>query len=179
MTNSIKFDDYLKKFKEYLMYERVYSKHTLNAYLEDLTQFQDFLRKNGGFESWSEVKTRDVEIFLQKLSKNTSRRTLQRKMSSLRSFYQFLIKRDLLKTDPTITISIRVGEKKLPDFFYQSEIKKVINFLNDSKPLTIRNKAMIELFYVTGMRLSELANLKLEQIDFDKSRKAHSVARED
>lgn len=167
MTNSIKLDDYLKKFKEYLMYERVYSKHTLNAYLEDLTQFQDFLRKNGGFESWSEVKTRDVEIFLQKLSKNTSRRTLQRKMSSLRSFYQFLIKRDLLKTDPTITISIRVGEKKLPDFFYQSEIKKVINFLNDSKPLTIRNKAMIELFYVTGMRLSELANLKLEQIDFD------------
>lgn len=167
MTNSIKLDKNLKKFKEYLMYERVYSEATLNAYLEDLTQFQDFLKNNGGFEGWDQVKTRDIEIFLQELGKNTSRRTLQRKMSSLRSFYQFLVKREILKIDPTIAISIRAGEKKLPEFFYPSEIKKVIDSLNDSKPLTVRNKAMIELFYVTGMRRSELANLKLEQIDFD------------
>lgn len=167
MINSIKLDDYLKKFKEYLMYERIYSEATLNAYLEDLTQFKAFLRNNGGFEGWKQVKTRDIEIFLQGLGKNISRRTLQRKMSSLRSFYQFLVKRDLLKVDPTITISIRAGEKRLPDFFYPNEIKKVIDSLNDSKPLTMRNKAIIELFYVTGMRRSELANLKLEQIDFD------------
>lgn len=167
MINSIKLDDYLKKFKEYLMYERIYSETTLNAYLEDLTQFKAFLRNNGGFEGWNQVKTRDIEIFLQGLGKNISRRTLQRKMSSLRSFYQFLVKRDLLKVDPTIPISIRAGEKRLPDFFYPNEIKKVIDSLNDSKPLTMRNKAIIELFYVTGMRRSELANLKLEQIDFD------------
>ncbi|QNQ82348.1 tyrosine recombinase XerC [Lactobacillus sp. PV037] len=167
MTNSIKLDDYLKKFKEYLMYERAYSEYTLNSYLEDLTQFQNFLRKNGEFIGWDQVKTRDIERFLEKLGKEASRRTLQRKMSSLRSFYQFLVKRDLLKIDPTIAISIRAGEKKLPEFFYQNEVKKVIDSLNDSKPLTMRNKAIIELFYVTGMRRSELANLKLEQIDFD------------
>ncbi|MBD5429201.1 tyrosine recombinase XerC [Lactobacillus sp.] len=156
------------KFVDYLKNERIYSENTIISYLGDLKEFQYFLDKNGGFDGWDKTSRRDVELFLQDLTNNNvSQATKARKMSTLRSFFGYLNKREILKSDPTETISLRSGEKKLPDFFYQNELKKVFDSLQGNKPLTLRNKAMFELFYVTGMRVSEIANLKLSQIDFD------------
>lgn len=166
--NSLINDELVKKFIDYLKNERAYSPNTVISYLNDLADFYNFLESNGGFNGWEQVDRRDVEIFLQNLVQaKTSQATRARKMSTLRSFFGYLNKRDFLKSDPTETISLRTGEKKLPQFFYPDQIKKVFASLTGNQPLTLRNKAMFELFYATGMRVSELSDLKLEQIDFD------------
>lgn len=161
-------DKLIKQFQDYLNYERNYSKNTVSSYLNDLDEAKQFFKENGGFSGWDQVKSRDVEIFLQSLaSQNRSRTTQARKMSSLRSFYRFLVKREVLEIDPMQTISLRLGEKKLPQFFYEKEMRQVFDSLVGHDKLVVRNRAMFELFYATGMRLSEMASLKLDQIDFD------------
>src|SRR5699024_5786083 len=161
-------DKLIKQFQDYLNYERNYSKNTVNSYLNDLNEAKEFFKENGGFSGWDQVKSCDVEIFLQNLAtQNRSRTTQARKMSSLRSFYRFLVKREVLDNDPMQTISLRLGEKKLPQFFYEKEMRQVFDSLAGHEKLVVRNRAMFELFYATGMRLSEMASLKLDQIDFD------------
>ena len=161
-------DKLIKQFQDYLNYERNYSKNTVSSYLNDLDEAKQFFKENGGFSGWDKVKSRDVEIFLQNLAtQNRSRTTQARKMSSLRSFYRFLVKREVLENDPMQTISLRLGEKKLPQFFYEKEMRQVFDSLVGHDRLVVRNRAMFELFYATGMRLSEMASLKLDQIDFD------------
>ncbi len=94
-------DKLIKQFQDYLNYERNYSKNTVNSYLNDLNEAKEFFKENGGFSGWDQVKSRDVEIFLQNLAtQNRSRTTQARKMSSLRSFYRFLVKREVLGNDP-------------------------------------------------------------------------------
>ncbi len=118
-------DKLIKQFQDYLNYERNYSKNTVNSYLNDLNEAKEFFKENGGFSGWDQVKSRDVEIFLQDLAtQNRSRTTQARKMSSLRSFYRFLVKREVLDNDPMQTISLRLGEKKLPQFFYEKRCDK-------------------------------------------------------
>ncbi|KRM05374.1 hypothetical protein FC59_GL000068 [Lactobacillus kitasatonis DSM 16761 = JCM 1039] len=127
-----------------------------------------FWQQNGGFNGWQKVTERDIQIYLQHLADRKLARSSQgRQMSSLHSFYRFLIKRRIIKIDPTQTIVVRRGEKKLPQFFYQPEIKQVFDSLQGDKPLTVRNLALFELFYATGMRVSEVSGLTLKQIDLD------------
>lgn len=158
----------LEQFKYYLAYERGYSNLTLTAYLNDLKQAEDFWKNNGGFNGFKQVTSRDIEIYIASLaSTGLSQASQARKLSSLKSFYKFLTRRNLVEVDPTQTVSIHRKSKKLPEFFYEPEIKKVLDSLSASDKLTVRNKAMFELFYATGMRVSEVSNLTLEQIDFD------------
>lgn len=161
-------DSYLDMFMSYLKNERQYSHYTINSYQTDLLEAKSFWQKNGGFKSWTEIESRDIEIFIQDLSNKKLARTSQmRKMSSLRSFYRFLSRRKLVKVDPTQTIVLRIEEHKLPQFFYAPEIKQVIASLNGTTALIRRNLALFELFYTTGMRVSEVSSLKIDQIDFD------------
>ena len=161
-------DRCLELYIDYLKNERGYSKNTLNSYENDIKQARGFWEKNGGFSGWDKVQTRDGEIFLQSLAaRGMSRTTQARKISSLRSFYRFLNKREVLSNDPMESISLRIGEKKLPQFFYDKELEHVLDSLSDHDDLTLRNRALFELFYATGMRLSEVSELKLDQIDFD------------
>ena len=88
-------------------------------------------------------------------------------MSSLRSFYHFLTRRKIVKIDPTQTIALRSKERKLPQFFYGPEMKQVFDSLSGNEPLTLRNLALIELFYTTGMRVSEVSNLTRKQVNLD------------
>ncbi|QNQ80470.1 tyrosine recombinase XerC [Lactobacillus sp. PV034] len=161
-------DQYLDQFIDYLKNERGYSKNTIDSYVRDLRQVKNFFEKNGGFSGWDKIQTRDVEIFLQNLaSQKLSRTTQARKASSLRSFYRYLNKRNLVTNNPMVAITVRIGEKKLPQFFYANEIRNVLDSQLDHDELSLRNRALFELFYATGMRLSEISNLKLDQIDFD------------
>lgn len=160
-------DQELALFISYLKNERQYSPKTISSYQTDLLEAKSFWQENGGFKGWLQIESRDVEIYLQSLANRKLARTSQmRKMSSLRSFYRFLSKRKLIKINPTQTVVLRTEEHRLPQFFYQPEIKQVFDSLQDNAPLTQRNLALIELFYVTGMRLSEVSGLKIQQIDF-------------
>ncbi|MBD5430895.1 MAG: tyrosine recombinase XerC [Lactobacillus sp.] len=161
-------DQILEQFISYLQFERRYSEKTIEAYQKDLLEVKSFLKANGGFSGWENVEARDVEVYLQQLASNKLAQTTQlRKASSLRSFFRFLTKRKIVKVDPTQTIALRASGKRLPQFFYGSEIKQVIETMKDQTPLTIRNLALFELFYTTGMRVSEVSSLLINQIDFD------------
>lgn len=161
-------NDPLAQFLDYLKNERFYSDKTIESYRTDLLETKKFLKENGGFKSWDQVQSKDIEIYLQHLAERKLARTSQmRKMSSLKSFYHFLIRRKMVQVDPTQTVVIRKGEHRLPQFFYQPELKQVFASLNGTKPLTQRNLAMFRLFYATGMRVSEVSSLTIKQIDFD------------
>lgn len=158
----------LDLFISYLKNERHYSPKTIQSYHTDLLEAKSFWQKNGGFNGWREIQTKDIEVYLQSLAKNKLARSSQmRKMSSLRSFYKFLSRRKLIKIDPTQTVVLRKEGHRLPQFFYQPEIKQVLQSLQGDKPLERRNLALFELFYATGMRVSEVSGLKINQIDFN------------
>ncbi|MDF7668361.1 tyrosine recombinase XerC [Lactobacillus sp. ESL0703] len=161
-------DQELQSFISYLQNERHYSSKTIKSYQTDLLEAKAFWQTNGGFVSWQKISERDVEIFLQSLAeRNLTRTTQARKMSSLRSFYRFLVRRKIVKVNPTQTITLHKKNRKLPQFFYTPEMKQVFATLTATDPLTERNLAMFELFYTTGMRVSEVSELKIGQLDLD------------
>lgn len=148
--------------------ERHYSELTIFSYQTDLLEAKKFWQENGGFDGWKNVQERDIQIYLQNLADRKLVRSSQaRQMSSLHSFFRFLTRRKFIKIDPTQGITLRRGEKKLPEFFYGNELKQVFDSLKGNKPLTVRNLALFELFYATGMRVSEVSNLTLRQIDLN------------
>ncbi|AEG40380.1 site-specific tyrosine recombinase/integron integrase [Lactobacillus kefiranofaciens] len=160
--------DELALFISYLTNERRYSKDTISAYQTDLLEAKSFWTDNGGFDGWDKVQDRDIEVYLQHLAeRKLARNSQMRQMSSFHSFYRFLTKRKLVKVDPTQGINLRRGEKKLPEFFYETEMRQVFDSLCGDAPLKMRNLALFELFYATGMRVSEVSTLCLKQIDWD------------
>ncbi|MBN6048923.1 tyrosine recombinase [Lactobacillus helveticus] len=160
--------DELTHFISYLQNERHYSELTISSYQTDLLEAKKFWQENGGFDGWKNVQERDIQIYLQNLADRKLVRSSQaRQMSSLHSFFRFLTRRKFIKIDPTQGITLRRGEKKLPEFFYGNELKQVFDSLKGNKPLTMRNLALFELFYATGMRVSEVSNLSLRQIDLN------------
>lgn len=162
-----KTDSLLEAFIKYLKFERNYSKLTIKAYENDLNEAASFWQENGGFADFKQVKQRDIEIFLASLAKKGNSRSSQaRKLSSIKSFYRFLFRRELIAQDPASAISLHRSKKKLPEFFYQPEIKQVFDSLNSNDKFDIRNLALFELFYTTGMRVSEVSQLTLKQVDF-------------
>lgn len=162
----IKENDELTLFISYLQNERHYSSKTIASYKTDLLEVEKFLKENGGYNGWKNITERDIQLYLQHLSDRKLARSSQlRQMSSLHSFYHFLTRRKIVQIDPTQEITLRRGEKKLPEFFYEPEIKQVFDSLSGDKPLTVRNLALFKLFYATGMRVSEVSSLTLNQID--------------
>ncbi|MCT3602723.1 tyrosine recombinase XerC [Lactobacillus acidophilus] len=162
----IKENDELTLFISYLQNERHYSSKTIASYKTDLLEVEKFLKENGGYNGWKNITERDIQLYLQHLSDRKLARSSQlRQMSSLHSFYRFLTRRKIVQIDPTHEITLRRGEKKLPEFFYEPEIKQVFDSLSGDKPLTVRNLALFQLFYATGMRVSEVSSLTLSQID--------------
>ncbi len=160
--------DELTHFISYLQNERHYSDLTISSYQTDLLEAKKFWQNNGGFDGWKNVQERDIQIYLQNLADRKLARSSQaRQMSSLHSFFRFLTRRKFIQINPTQGIALRRGEKKLPEFFYENELKQVFDSLKGNQPLTVRNLALFELFYATGMRVSEVSNLTLHQIDLN------------
>lgn len=136
--------------------------------MDDLSEARTFFVENGGFIDWLKLSSRDIEIFIQYLAQKKYKRSTQsRKISTLRSFYRFLNKRNIIPVNPVELISLRVDHKNLPEFLYSDEMVKVLKSISTTTPLGLRNMALLELFYATGMRVSEIANLKLDQVDFE------------
>ena len=136
--------------------------------MDDLSEARTFFVENGGFIDWLKLSSRDIEIFIQYLAQKKDKRSTQsRKISTLRSFYRFLNKRNIIPVNPVELISLRGDHKNLPEFLYSDEMVKVLKSISTTTPLGLRNMALLELFYATGMRVSEISNLKLDQIDFE------------
>lgn len=161
-------DASVKNYLEYLIVDRHYSVETRKAYDEDINAFKKFLENNGGFFGFEKVTKEDIDSYLGYMDDlDYSNETIQRKISSLRSFYKYLQKNGLLSNEPFELIQIKRKNKKLPRFFYEKEIKILFDAVAGEDALSQRNSVILELLYGTGMRVSELANLTISQIDFE------------
>lgn len=155
------------KFLRYLIVERGYSEKTREAYEEDLTNFERFLTESGE-DDLLKINHLDVRVYLSYLTdERYSRNSISRKIASLRSFYQYLLKEEMIKENPFSYVHLKKKNLKLPRFFYENEMQALFDSVKGEKPLDLRNQALLEVLYGSGIRLSECSNLKLVEIDFD------------
>lgn len=160
--------DLIDKFIDYLMINHHYSEDTKNSYLEDINNFMKFLDQNGGFKGFTQVNRVDVETYLTYLDeKDYADETVARRISALRSFYNFMLRNKFIKINPFDLVQLRHKGRKLPRFFYEKEMNQLFEAVKGDDALSERNSALLELLYATGMRVSECANLTLEQLDFN------------
>jgi integrase/recombinase XerC len=158
---------YIDEFIRYLKFEKRYSVHTQKAYEVDLTQFSDYLgvRYESSVLDATDVMIRSWMMFL--IEASCSKRSLNRKLSSLRQFYKYAIRNDLIGLNPMLRIISMKTAKKIPAFLSESEMTfllEKIEYSNDYEGQ--RDKAILEMFYSTGIRLSELIGMKISDIDF-------------
>lgn len=157
----------IQKYLDYISIERNYSEETRQAYSEDLKQFVKFLENQGISQKFETISNIEVDAFLDYMhEKEYSIDTIRRRVSSLRSFYRFLQKNGIVDKDPFELVQLKKRGRQLPRFFYEKEIKILFDAVNGEDSLSQRNSVILELLYGTGMRVSELSNLTLSQIDF-------------
>lgn len=150
----------------YLEIEKNCSPLTIENYRRDLESFKAFVcKKSSDCTDLKKVDHLDVRAYLAYLSSEKyARRTIARRISALRSFYRYLMRENLITENPLLKTRTPKLEKKLPSFLDEKEITEILN-LPDNSPLGMRDRAILELLYATGCRVSELVSLKLNKID--------------
>lgn len=155
----------IKDFIDYLNSKNV-SEHTIKSYENDILQFLNFLRKNG-INNYRYIKVVDIRNFLSNLLNNGySNTSLARKISSIKAFMKFLKKTGRIEQNPALSIKSPKKKKKSPSFLTEREMEELFELLPQNNFLDIRNIAIFELLYGSGLRASELVNLKLSDINF-------------
>ncbi|MEJ2545752.1 MAG: site-specific integrase [Calditrichaceae bacterium] len=157
----------LIEFIKYLKLEKRYSGHTIESYQNDLLQFESFLLNyfNSDKIFWHLVDKKIIRYFMINLQENKiSRRSVARKLAALKSFFKFLVREEIIAKNPTITIKTPKFDKKLPEFLSIEEMEDLLHLPEHNTFEGIRDLALLELFYGTGIRLSELINMKLSNI---------------
>lgn len=158
-------------FLDYLQYERIYSEKTFKAYKEDLRQFEEFAREEIGDSAPTEVKAELVrEWIVSLMDKGYTSTSINRKLSALRSFYKFLLRKGEVTVNPLQKITGPKNKKPLPVFLKESEMDKLLDEVDFGEGFKgCRDHLIIEMFYATGVRLSELIGLDDEDVDFSSS----------
>lgn len=155
----------LDKYMIYLSVEKGYSQHTLTAYQKDILQFLTFFKAEKTIAELSYLDLRKYLAHLQNLG--LERTTQARKLTALRSFFKYLKNQEILKRIPTENINSPKTVKKIPVILNQKEITRLLeDSFNKNDNLTIRDRAIFELLYSSGLRVSELVNLEIKSIDF-------------
>ena len=162
--------NFIQKFQIYLEVERNVSSHTQKAYIADVQEFSHFLQNNSFIKKNDEVINIEPEairaylgyLYRQKVKKVT----VNRKVSSLRAFYKYLLRNGKIKKNPANMVQTPKTEKYMPTFLSVDETFQLLNAVGDKPAMNLRSRAMMELFYSSGLRLSELAGLNIMDIDF-------------
>ena len=169
MQTPNKEDQNLRSFFNFLIIEKGLSKNTVKAYETDIKGFIKWVNKNNK-QSLLSIKESRVNQYISYLfSLKLKSSSVNRKISSLKSFYLFLLKKKLIRYSPFSEVISPKQEKYLPASMSESEVEKLLNSPDASKEIEQRDKAMIEMLYATGMRISELVNLKITDIDMNRS----------
>ncbi len=157
-------DRHIGQFLRRLAVEKRYSQHTLRAYTADLGGFEDFLRGRG--RSAAAASLRDVRAFLASLRvQGLARSTVGRKVSAVRSLYKFLFRQGIVQKNPTAVLRTPRREKRLPRFLTVSEVEHLLSAMDTSPWTGARDRAMFEVLYGGGLRVSELVALDQEDVD--------------
>lgn len=162
--------DLIQSFLDYLKYQKRYSAHTVRSYHDDLAQFFEYLRGQFGEVSFAAIGHNHVRSWLASLKeKDITSKTINRKISTLKSFFKYLAKSGVVEQTPMTRVLTPKVSKRLPDFIRETDADKLMQSLQNTENWKgLNTKMLIALFYTTGMRLSELVNLKEKQVDFGK-----------
>lgn len=151
----------LKEFINYIAYQKNYSRHTVSAYRADLEQFLDFIKYN--------LDSVDVDLMRRYLfylkNKNYKPRSTGRKIAAIKSFFNFLVKRDLIKKNPVLLVSGPKLPERLPSFLTYEEVENILEAAKNRDESGLRDRAIMELLYSSGLRVGELVLLKISDIN--------------
>ena len=153
---------FIEKFRNYLTVEKNYSEHTVKNYVADLNEFSGFLKEE--IDKIDYIKIRKFLGFLRE--KNIAKRSVARKLSSLRTFFRFLVRDGYIKTSPVTGISTPKLDKKLPIFLDEKSVLSLITAPNSETFQGVRDRALLETLYSAGIRVSELVGIDIEDVDF-------------
>ncbi|HKL47894.1 MAG TPA: site-specific tyrosine recombinase XerD [Candidatus Izemoplasmatales bacterium] len=164
------FDTYLKEYLYYLKITKNLSKNTITSYQRDLEAYIHFLKDNYQIRDFNQVEKSHILNFSRHLKrKGNSSSTITRKLSSIRSFHRYLSSENIVEKDISRKIRKPKTQKTLPVVLNLSEINRMIEFTyKKDDPLSLRNQAMIELAYGSGLRVTELMNLKISDLHLNK-----------
>ena len=157
--------DFIDKFEDYLLYEKKSSNNTLESYLRDIGQFSSYCSSNG-IVKLSQVNSVVIQRYYEYLTvMGKSASTIMRVAASLRCYFVFLIKEGFVSENPVIQVKPKKAEKKLPEILTDKEILNLLAQPSGSDYKSIRDKAMLELLYATGIKVSELIDLSVLDIN--------------
>ena len=153
------------KFLDYLQNIKKYSDNTVINYEIDIDRYEKFLKINN--KQINNIKYKDVLDFISYIKDNHKSTSINRCLSSLRSYYNYLLKENIVDTNPFKLVNSMKKEKKLPEYFKYNEYVELVNSIDINTNLGIRNRCIFEVLLCTGCRCSELVNIKLCDIDLD------------
>lgn len=163
----MKENPYIAEYLVYLTAERGLSKATVSAYHTDLVKYQEYLQQNG-VEDLLSVTREELLSYISYLSAEQEKSaSISRKISSLRSFYKFLMAEEYISFEPTEYLERPKAEKKLPVFLTEEDLLKLLHAPDTDTPAGFRDRTMLELLYATGIRVSEMMNLDTKDINLD------------
>ncbi len=161
-------ENHVDEFLTHLRVNQNYSEHTLESYGLDLRQFIEFLTA----KNYSDMEALNYLVFRSYLAdlkaNNLARTTIARKLSCLRSFFKFLCRQGYLAQNPLLSVATPKRERKLPEFLYLEELNQLLSLPDGNTPLGIRDQAILELFYSSGLRLQEVVNLQVANLDMSR-----------
>jgi len=157
----------IEEFLGYINVERGYSANTLAAYRNDLGQYVEYLESRPEITAWSDVRKGDmVEYVLCLKEREYSSATVARKVASVKSFFHFLVAESVVTDDPTATLDAPRVKKRLPRALSREEVDRLLAMpLEGQAPKSLRDAALLEVLYATGMRVSELVALNLDDVN--------------
>jgi len=166
-------DKYLSSFEEFLSSERNYSTHTIKAYLTDLKEFSlvlkdmDLISSDTGDIDFKRLDEMPIRAYISKLYNKNKKVSISRKIASIRTFFEFLIRRGDLKSNSAKLVPTPKAEKRLPTFLTVDEVIKLVEAPGSDNALESRDRAILELLYSSGLRVSELVGINLNELDFE------------
>lgn len=159
-------DDALNKYIAHIQNEKMYSEYTISNYQKDITEFENFLEQNS-FGSLIFSTNNAGRYYTSYLNEHYHKpRSVARKLSSLRSFYKYCIREEITKVNPFDDVNAPKLDKTLPKFLYVEEMEVLFDSINTNTILGIRDYALLEFMYGTGVRVSELCSIKEKDIDY-------------
>lgn len=156
----------INDFKYYLKNEKGLSENTTYSYIKDITLYSNYLEKRFDITNVKKIEKNHIKAYLKylKQTKKLSQSSISRKLTSIKQFHKFLKLEDIVKIDESTYIELLKIDKKLPSVLSIEEVDLLLDSLKMDTPLNIRNKTMVEVLYATGVRISELINIKINDI---------------
>lgn len=165
-------EEQLLAFLKYLEQEYQYSENTIAAYRNDLSQFLDYVEKRNGTElpDWSAVAAEDIEdylYFMKHKEQPYASSTIARKIAAIKSFFNYLTGQELIDENPALHIDSPKVKKRLPQTLTHEEVERLLESpAEDDTPKNLRDRALLNVLYATGMRVSEVVSLQVSDVDF-------------